>query len=278
MHLGHDRSWFGDGGVGGQVSAQDGEATFSAPGIRHGLNDTLIFYLCIAHIFRNCFAGHGQGVAIYEWENLFHNRGNASGGVEVGNIGRRCRVHLGDVWCAATQFFQEVHGDVAVGLIADRRYVQGDIRRPPDGRTDADAVFNALPVDDLARCDAAFQQPDNLAPGFLCGTQSIGMCRRDGRTSRETHTHGFSHTAHRIGRSEERTRPTGRRCTVLQPPVRRLVDLASLEHAEPFGNRGGVGGAVVELTAPFHGSPHNEDCRDIEARSGHQHSRDDLVT
>ena len=81
---------------------------------------------------------------VQQRQDLVHHGRHSAGGMEVGHVARRGRVHLGHVRRGARQLFQHVHRDLpAIGLVGDGRDVQGQVRRSADRRAQAEGVLDA---------------------------------------------------------------------------------------------------------------------------------------
>ena len=278
MHARIDGRRLGDCRIGRQVAPQGGQSAALRPGLLVAPDDVPVAGHNSAHIVRHRLAGDGQRVPVQKRKDLVHYCGHTSRRIEIGHVGRCGRVHPGDVRRRPAERFKLAHRQLDAGFVGQRQQVEDGVGRAPDGRVQADGILQRLLVDDVTGHEALAHHLYDPPARFLGGAQTVGPGGRNGCAAGQAHAQPLSQAAHRVRRPQKRAGSARRRNTIFQAIVGRPVDLTHLEHGQPFGDRGGVGGAAVELAAAFRRPADHQDGRDIQAGCRHQHAGHDLVT
>ena len=195
------------------------------------------------------------------------------------------RGHLADARRVAGEAVDVLHGEVDAGFLSHGEQVEHGVGRTAHGDVEAHGVFEGVLRGDAAREDAFVVQVvilvaefhDALTGGFE-ELLAFGVGGDDGAVTREAEAESFGKGVHGVC-GEHAGAGTASRAGVGFDGGHVFVAHGTVGGIDHGVNQ--VEGAVLAVlrghVASFHRAARDEDCRNVEAHGGHEHTRSHLV-
>ena len=223
------------------------------------------------------FTAHGGKVEMQQRRKDVQHRRDSPGFMQVVDRVRTCRTEFSDQRGFSAELIENIQSQVNSGFIGYCRKMQGGIGRSAQRQHYPDGILQAFSGQHGAGRDSLADEIHDPAPArptqFLAGRVERGQ----GGTARQAESQRFGHAGHRAGSTHEvaGTRPgTG---TGFNGIELLCGNPACLEFSHP----------LLDITrhdfppadpAGSHWATGDEQGRQVQPGSGHQHARHDLVT
>ena len=154
---------FDDRAIGRQVAAQGAQSAFRRQRSVERANDVRIADLGGGDVLRQRAAGHGEGVAMQQRQQLFQHSGNAAGVEEVFHLILAAGAHVGDQGTAAADLIKAREGQIDADAPGDGGQVDDGVGAAADGVEQGDGVVKGLSGQDLRWADVALDKLDDVS-------------------------------------------------------------------------------------------------------------------
>ena len=183
---------------------------------------------------------------------------------------------MADIRHLAGQFVQGFKLQRNACFVGDSQQVQNRVGRAADRHLAGQRIAECCRREDVARLDVLLDQLHDLHAGVLCQMNTGSRNRRGRAVARQRHADGLGQAVHRVRGVHTRARAAARAGIALG-----LVERCLVHHAGLVGANGLEGlGKRYLLTAEMacqHRTAGNQNGRNVQTSSGHQHAGHDLV-
>ena len=168
------------------------------------------------------------------------------------------------------------NGTGKTGFACDRRNVIHAVGGSADSHQHPDCVVHGFFCNDISGADILFPQFHDLPARFSCDPQKVSAGCGSGSITGKAHTQGLRNDLHRVGSSHHVACADARACTVYKA-------FQIFHGAAAFFYCGDCLVYIDEVNqfslidVGFHVTAGNNDRRDVDPRSSHDHSRNILI-